>query len=647
MNLSRIRWALAALLALVGLVSAMSALRTYVAHGLVLGVLAVITLAAITVAGMVSLALARKRIGQELAALNATPPTGSLFVQRQQRLQAIKDTGARPDLRALADSTAAQEASRAYFGRYLVATTVLVGLVGTFAGLMETLGKVAPLLSDEGGALALLAAPLSGLHVTFGASLVAIVVTLALSLAQGDLVLHEEQALAQLEDLTHHLLVPTLWPSHADANERTVRLLEGLSEQMAQAVVGALKQATETLNRTQEERFSTLATQLASGATDTVHAVRIHTTETAAALAKTSALVETRLESLTTVLSDKLTESTQQQVLQVSQAVAHVSQRLEQNTDKLMAGWQSQMTAASTAVTTSAQSAIDAWQTQMAATSKAVASSAEDVIAQSALLAEQMNAQLKATLDTAGQALSSSAAQSATLLSRAAERQENQTRTLGERWLASTEALQGTLQTTAQTSVKETAAAVAQSAQALADTLAPLFAAESQERQVLAQALEKNLNSVGDWLARVDQQTQTLEAQAQRHAEALREQAQQHTQTLATTLSETAGQVVKGLGETTLRNGESLQNAADKMLQGARTLEQTLAPLQPRLETLATELERLTHEVALMAAQSDATHGEAVVLAELERVGDGLERLASLVRLAREPEVPELQEAHS
>jgi hypothetical protein len=30
--------------------------------------------------------------------------------------------------------------------------------------------------------------------------------------------------------------------------------------------------------------------------------------------------------------------------------------------------------------------------------------------------------------------------------------------------------------------------------------------------------------------------------------------------------------------------------------------------------------------------------GSAVVLAELERVGDGLERLASLVRLAREPE---------
>lgn len=573
-SLSGVRWALAVLLALVGIVSAVTALRTYAAHGLVLGVLAVLTLVAITVAGMASLALARRRIGAELAGLNGDSPAGALYLQRKQRLEALKATGARPDLRALADATAAQEASRAYLGRYLVATTVLVGLVGTFAGLMETLGKVAPLLSDEGGALALLAAPLSGLHVTFGASLVAIVVTLALSLAQGDLVLHEEQALATLEDLTHHRLVPELWPAHGEAHERTVRLLEGLSESLAQAVVSGLERATEALNRTQETRFSNLAAQLASSAHESATAVRSHASETAAALAATSATVEAKLQSLAERLSDKLAESTQQQALQVGQAVAHVSQRLADSGDRLVLGWQQ----------------------ALSETAKAVASSSEEAIAQSALLAEQMNAQLARAV----------------------------------------QALQASLEDTARTTMQQTSAAVVGSAGAVAASLEPLFAAESQERLVLTQALEKNLASVGDWLSRVDRQTQTLEAQAQAHAQALAE-----------TLSATARQVVQGLGETTLRNGQSLQGAADRMLEGARTLEQTLTPLAPRLEALSVELERLTHEVALMAAQSDAAQGSALVLAELERVGDGLERLASLVRLAREPEAPELQEAHS
>ena len=58
---------------------------------------------------------------------------------------------------------------------------------------METLRGVAPLLADEQmTTLRALSGPLAGLDVTFGASLVGILVTLSLALVQGDLALAEE-----------------------------------------------------------------------------------------------------------------------------------------------------------------------------------------------------------------------------------------------------------------------------------------------------------------------------------------------------------------------------------------------------------------------------------------------------------------------
>ncbi len=231
---SRLRWLLALGLGLLALVAAAQAAGTYVTHRVTVGLLAVIALAATVVIGLVSLGRARRRIAQELQALRATPAGGSLLVERRQRLLAIQATGVRPDRAALAEVAAADEAGRAYLGRYLVATTILIGLVGTFAGLMQTLGNVAPLLAQkDGDLLTLLAAPLGGLQITFAASLVAILATLALALAQGDLALHEAQALALLEDRTTHELVPQLWPAAEDPAERTVRAVQELGSVLA------------------------------------------------------------------------------------------------------------------------------------------------------------------------------------------------------------------------------------------------------------------------------------------------------------------------------------------------------------------------------------------------------------------------------
>lgn len=830
--MSRVRWALAAVLAVVGLFAAVSALRTYAEHGLALGIAAVVVLAVITVAGMASLGLARRRIHVELAGMAAKAPTGTLYEERRQRLEAIKASGARPDLRALAEASAAKEASRAYFGRYLVATTVLVGLVGTFAGLMETLGKVAPLLADDGAgkALSLLAAPLSGLHVTFGASLVAIVVTLALSLAQGDLVLHEEQALATLEDLTHHQLVPALWPLERDANERTVRVLEGLHTEIAQAVAGALKQATEALNKSQDERMTALAKELSVGALQMADVVGTHTKQTSAELSKTAVKVEAQLQGLTDTVAKTLAEATRQQAQHLDGTVTKVAAGLVKNADEVVASLAQRLEASAAAAT----------------------KHAEDSALQSAMVAEQMTEHLQKVVATAQAHLAQAAQANADLASRLLANAEKERQALSRDVSTSVASLVESVTTSAQTSVERTGAAVAEAAKALSDTLAPLFLAESSERKVLASSLAQNLEELHALVRRADDVSGALGAQAQNTSAALAATGQkvvdalsaatvaqaegltlssersaermarateeasaalatvaervalalgqtsneatarlsqaeerfngtlstlastlsanleqtsqgvmgalnantQSTKTLleetsrsvlaavasntiathahleqtgrnisegfatlasrtetalaetnrvlsesaatmitqasgslveashsvieslgsmaartesllsglgqqtasavdsavrghAETLHATASSLVSGLGDAMLVSGDRLEKAAGKLVDATRTMHATLEPLQPRLDALAGELERLTHEVAVMSAHADSAHGSAVVMAELERMGDGLERLASLVRLAREPHAPEMEEAHS
>jgi hypothetical protein len=226
---SRLRWGLGGLVGLVALVAAAQSLKVYLQHGLWLGAAAVAVLVVILIGGLYSLGRARLFLSGELLALDGVGQAGGqLYTARRTRLQELRERGVTPDLEVLGASDAVTLAGRAYLGRYVVATAVLVGLIGTFAGLMETLRRVAPLLDDAQGrlpALKLLAAPLAGLDVTFGASIVGILVTLGLSLVQGDLGIAEELVLARLEERVRHQLLPSLWPAAESATERGLALL--------------------------------------------------------------------------------------------------------------------------------------------------------------------------------------------------------------------------------------------------------------------------------------------------------------------------------------------------------------------------------------------------------------------------------------
>jgi hypothetical protein len=239
MAVRRTRWLVSALIAAGALVVAGEALSAYIAGRLVVGVVAVFVLVGVLAVGFVSLARARRFIDGELRALRTDPPTGTLYAERRRQALELRRRNVVPDLEILGEATAAEEAERGYTGKYLVATTVLIGLVGTFGGLMETLARVVPVLKGDlsgagpTGALGLIAGPLAGLHVTFGTSVVAIMVTLALALIQGDVTLHHERLLALLQERTRHVLLPELWPAEESAPERTARAVADLRGSIA------------------------------------------------------------------------------------------------------------------------------------------------------------------------------------------------------------------------------------------------------------------------------------------------------------------------------------------------------------------------------------------------------------------------------
>jgi hypothetical protein len=253
--MTRARWVTGALIGAAAVIVAGEAFATYVAERLVVGIVAVVVLMGVLAIGLASLAGARRYIGRELSALRGETPSGALYEARRSHLVALRRHGVEPDLDVLADATAADEAERGYTGRYLVATTVLIGLVGTFGGLMETLGRVAPLLKGElpsssdgpAGAFALIAGPLAGLHVTFATSVVAILVTLALALIQGDVTLHHERLLALLHERTRHVLVPELWPAEQSAGARTVHALGQLQAFVAESLTASSSASAERI----------------------------------------------------------------------------------------------------------------------------------------------------------------------------------------------------------------------------------------------------------------------------------------------------------------------------------------------------------------------------------------------------------------
>ncbi|MBL9002768.1 MAG: hypothetical protein JNJ46_00910 [Myxococcales bacterium] len=640
--MSRLRWSLGALLVALSLLASAAALRTYVVHRLWLGGLAVLLLAVIAIAGFASLARARRRLAAELSGLLQTPPSGSLFSERRRQLESLHAQGARPDLDALSQATAAVELGHAYLGKYLVAVTVLVGLVGTFAGLMETLRGVAPLLADEQiTTLKALAGPLAGLDVTFGASLVGILVTLALALVQGDLALAEEATLSRLEERTRHVLVPALWPPAESADERSVRELAALRAELTQFIAKTADATSERVARVAQTEIDRLVKSLEASLTSTVQNTAGRVEQGLLSLAS---LIEAKLGPVFAEQKDQLLALQQASERAATLAVAAGTQtatHIRHAAGEALSGLQEstqQVTQAQTQLLRDAQAAHDRLTDALHRASERLhqalhslaeqqSEQARSVLAAHTSDLQQLAHSRDALLRTSEQALDALLRTSEQALDALHRRQTAQA---------------AELQAQQHTAVVQIEQALTQSQRAHATQASELHAAQTQQIAQLhadhAQHLGQLYGQLADQLghlqiAQVGQQTQL---QTQHHEVATRiEQALQALHAAqASRLTAMTEALCHALQQTVGSEGTRLGEAAQALQVAAQDLATAAGSVSSPLSALTPELQALSREVALMAARSDAEESSAT-LSELLRLGEGIERLEALLRMSQ------------
>lgn len=590
--MTRARWITGAFIGVGALAVAGDALASYLAERLVVGVVAVLGLAGVLAIGLTSLARAQRYVARELAALGAEPPAGTLLRARREKLLGLQRRGVAPDLEVLAEATAADEAGRGYTGKYLVATTVLIGLVGTFGGLMETMARVGPLLKSDLGAqgaagvLGLVAAPLAGLHVTFGTSVVAILVTLSLALVQGDVTLHHERMLAALQERTRHVLVPELWPAADSAPERAVQRLQELRVFLEGALTGGAAASAEKVATAVRVEVKRLVEQIGAE-------TRAASTAQTAALQSAAAATTTSLRQTAEVVTRELREaavasreSLTTVAAQSQDAIAAAGVKLQAAIAEAAARSQDALAAAAAqshdtiiVAATRSHEAITAATVHSQETMTSAAASSREVTAAAS------NASLEVTATAAAalrEAVSAAAAASETALDQAAATTRDLTATAVEALVAASTTSTKALVAASTASTEALVAASARSAEALA-----LVGARSSE-------------------AFTEASTRSSEA---------------------FTNSTTAA--VEALGKLRTTLNAELESSSTALATAATSLQGSVQALSPALVELAPQLGALAAEVALLAARADSPEQANAVLDELVRLGEDVERLVA------------------
>jgi hypothetical protein len=614
---SAVRWALAAAIGAGALIAAVRAALVYHDRGLWLGVGAVAALALIQTYGLAALGLARLGLASEERGLGrAAEPSGRLWQERRSALATIAERGAAPNFDSLAAATNAAETGRAYLGRYLVAVAVLVGLVGTFAGLMETVRYVAPLLDDEStSVLAVVAGPLAGLDVTFGASIVGILVTLSLSLAHGDLVLAEERVLARLEERTRHELAPRLYPPAESTAARTLAELAALRAELGQILSASAQESAERSAAIAGEAARSIGATLERTVGGAVTAAgRELGAQVTAALAQVEAqsrAAQSAHEALSTRLGElvnELTRAVRSAATDTTTELARVSGAVGERLAELSA----KTSYALEAVATAQAGRLDALATGTAERVSVLANESAERIG---VLASESAAHVEAA------ALATTRGLCATSDRVSAQLHDLASATTVSMDRAFTGAAERLCDAVTQLSATVTTAADAQTravATVAADTAA-----------LVEGVGRRTSHALGELVTR-------FEAQLDAHADGLYLRLDDLGRSQASALARASAELVAAANSHVADHGAKLQGGAERLGLAATELGAGVSALTPALASLAPELGAIARELALVGGRLETADPQTLVLDELMRLGEGVTQLQSLVALAQD-----------
>ncbi len=187
--------------------------------------------------------------------LGSAPKGIGSFLSQVNRVVSRDDGTA--TLPYLLDSVATRADDRRALVRYLTGALVLLGLIGTFYGLLETLGGVRAVLGSLAGqqetdTLALLsdlqnrlAKPLGGMGMAFSSSLFGLLASLVLAFMELQLFHAQNEVHAELESLVVSDLVP-LW---RDGDRRSAADMPAAGKVVPDYIAALLETTAERLDR--------------------------------------------------------------------------------------------------------------------------------------------------------------------------------------------------------------------------------------------------------------------------------------------------------------------------------------------------------------------------------------------------------------
>ncbi|MGA1874577.1 MAG: hypothetical protein ACMUIA_03110 [bacterium] len=179
----------------------------------------------------------------------------SIIGNRFVLISQLKNTFSEVSHEVLTDIISNSESRRALLARYFLSMCILLGLLGTFLGILESIRGTYitfSMIQETETLIKSLRQPLQGISLAFGTSVVGIVSSLALGLAY--LFFHQRQLsfLSHLEQFTQATLIPALTPSPGKILEGILKEIQGMRTDMEQ-----FSRSGQVIQREAERVFAT------------------------------------------------------------------------------------------------------------------------------------------------------------------------------------------------------------------------------------------------------------------------------------------------------------------------------------------------------------------------------------------------------
>jgi biopolymer transport protein ExbB/TolQ len=211
----------------------------------------------------------------------------SIIGNRFVLISQLKNTLSEVSHEVLTDIISNSESRRALLAKYFLSICILLGLLGTFLGILESIRGTYVTLSmvrETETLIKSLHQPLHGISLAFGSSVVGIVSSLALGFAYLFFYQRQLSFLSDLEQFTQATLIPALTQSSGKILEGILKEIQGMRTDMeqfsrlgqvihkeAERVSTIFREHYESLARLLHEHISQGVTNLLDGSAQSIH----------------------------------------------------------------------------------------------------------------------------------------------------------------------------------------------------------------------------------------------------------------------------------------------------------------------------------------------------------------------------------------